>query len=132
MEATLIKDDGYVHTWQRELKYIEKKGEIRGINSCSKDYNTICQYAKQGNISAIYFSDYNSLYLSIKKKGKDYQTIRIEPYDSYSFINDLPINIGDDNICRYLSISFQGRTDSDDSILFYFVTESPDKRKKTL
>lgn len=132
IEATLIKDDGYVHTWQKELEYIEKQGEARGVNACSKDYNTICQYAKQGSTSAIYFNDYNSLYLSIKKKGKDYQTIRIEPYSSCSFINDLPIDISDDKICRYLAMSFQGRTDSDDSILFYFVTESLDKSKKDI
>jgi len=120
-EVLLIEDDGFVNTYQREAQYIEKNGEIRGVNMSAQMHNTICYYSKQNSISTLYFNNKKSLYLSINRGKKEYKTVRVEPYRDCSLINDLPIEINQEELCKYLTFSFQGKTDSDNSVLLYIL-----------
>jgi len=128
-EILLVDDDQYVNTWQIQADLMMKYGIMRGYGLSVNNYNAITYMLNTKEMIMLSFIKKENKYLSIRRGKGKFQSVELLPNKYNNLENDISF-FKDANL--QLLLSFDGRTDSDESILFYLIDDrkEPFKSKK--
>ena len=122
-EKLLIEDNPYTNTLETLTELIEKQGVMRGTKSATDSYYVITHLAKSNNVELMSSTYKEKTFFSIRRESEKFQTMEIIPNKNNYLVNDI-YPLKDDFL--QLSHSFEGRTDSDNSILLYLIADRTD------
>jgi len=119
-EILLVDDKESVNTWQKQMDLMMKYGTIRGFDLSVNNYDIIHSISKIKKTTLLSFQKNEKKYLSIRRGEGLFYSVELLPDQYKNLENDIsPIN----DTCLQLLLSFDGRTDSDDSILLYLIND---------
>lgn len=119
-EQLLIEDNEHTNTWQKQTELIEKYGAVKGFQAASKNYYTITHLNRSGGVELVSFTYKEKHFFAIRRGNKNFKTMEIMP-NKNNYLTDDISTVKD--VFLQLALSFEGRTDSDDSILLYVIDD---------
>jgi len=122
-ERLLIEDNDYTNTWQKQTELIEKYGAVRGGQAAVKSYYAISHMVKSGGVELVNFTYKDKNFFAIRRGDDSFRTMEILPDKNNHLTDD--ISKAKDSFLQ-LILSFDGRTESDDSILLYVLEDRTD------
>ena len=119
-DILLVPNEPNINTMEKQAEFVKEHGIANGFNRAARRFHSIIYAAKPGNTTIVTFSRKRH-YFGLKRENQPYKMIEISSDKPLSIKNDVfPVKKEDLRMQLRNHLIY---TDSEDSILLYFISD---------